>query len=134
MKYHTSVVEQRVYYADTDHGGVAYYASYLRWFEIGRTELLRELGILQDELFGQGILLPVAQVKCEYKSPAVHDDILTIHTTIEKIGNKSIFFVYEVRRKKDGALLANGHTVNVFARANVSVEIPPPVRAKLEKR
>lgn len=129
----SSTAEQRVYYADTDHGGVAYYASYLRWFEIGRTELLRELGVEQSELDRDGILLPVVEVKCEYKSPALYNDIILIRTSIARIGSKSITFSYEILRKEGQKLLAQGHTVNVFARGASSTEIPPHIRAKLEK-
>ena|SRR3989338_4344167 len=127
-----NTITQRVYYADTDHGGVAYYATYLRWFEIGRTELLRELGVMQKDLDSQGILLPVVEVKCEYKAPARYDDELTITTSLEKVGNKSIIFGYEVSRGEK--LLAKGHTVNVFAKDTGSVEIPESVRKKLTAR
>ncbi|HIH05376.1 TPA: acyl-CoA thioesterase [Candidatus Woesearchaeota archaeon] len=129
----SSTTEQRVYYADTDHGGVAYYASYLRRFEVGRTELLRELGIEQGELDREGILLPVVEVKCEYKSPALYNDIILIETSIMKIGNKSITFSYGILRKEGRKLLAQGHTVNVFAKGTSSTEIPPDIRKKLEK-
>ena len=133
MDQKTSIVEQRVYYADTDHGGVAYYASYLRWFEIGRTELLRGLGIEQRELDEQGIMLPVIEVKCEYKSPALYDDVILIASSLSKIGDKSITFSYNISRKEDNRLLAHGHTVNVFAKGASSVGIPPGIRAKLER-
>ncbi len=128
-----NAVEQRVYYADTDHGGVAYYAAYLRWFEIGRTELLRDLGIGQKELDDENILLPVVEVKCEYKAPAVYNDVVSIQTTMEKVGNKSIVFDYVIERKQDSKILAKGYTVNVFADSSGSVEIPKKVREKLER-
>ena len=124
-----NTITQRVYYADTDHGGVAYYGTYLRWFEIGRTELLRGLGVTQKDLDSQKMLLPVVEVKCEYKAPAKHDDELTIVTSLDKIGNKSLIFGYEVLRGT--TLLAKGHTVNVFANEKGSVEMPQEVRKKL---
>jgi acyl-CoA thioester hydrolase len=126
MKKNTT--EQRVYYADTDHGGVVYYANYLRWFEIGRTELLRDLGVDRSELESGDILLPVVEVKCEYKASAKYNDVVRIVTGIEKVGNKSIIFGYEVLREEQ--LLAKGHTVNVFVKEEKSVEIPESIRKK----
>ena len=124
-----NTIRQRVYYSDTDHGGVAYYGTYLRWFEIGRTELLRELGVTQKDLDSKGVLLPVVEVKCKYEAPAKYDDELTIITSLDKIGNKSLIFGYEVLRGT--LLLAKGHTVNVFANEKGSVEMPQEVRKKL---
>jgi len=88
--------EVRVIYADTDHGGVAYYASYLRWFEVGRTELLRSVGLTYSEIEKSGILCPVVEVQCRYIQPARYDDILLIKTRIEKLGRSHIIFGYEI--------------------------------------
>ena len=73
----TNITEQRVYYADTDHGGVVYYANYLKWFEIGRTEILRQSGFDYNEFEKQGIIAPVVEVKCSYKEPARYNDVMT---------------------------------------------------------
>ena len=110
----TNTTEQRVYYADTDHGGVVYYSNYLKWFEIGRTEILRQSGFDYNEFEKQGIIATVVEVKCSYKEPARYNDVIIIKTTIESIGNSSIKFNYEIIRKNDNKLLAEGYTVNVF--------------------
>lgn len=110
----TNITEQRVYYADTDHGGVVYYSNYLKWFEIGRTEILRQAGFDYSQFEKQGIIAPVVEVKCSYKESARYNDLVIIKTTIGNIGNSSIKFNYEVLRKKDNILLAEGCTVNVF--------------------
>ena len=106
--------ELRVYYADTDHGGVVYYANYLKWFEIGRTEVLRQNSFNYADYENKNIIAPVVEVKCNYKQPARYNDIIIIKTTIDNIGNSSIKFNYDIIRKKDNVLLANGYTVNVF--------------------
>ncbi len=106
--------EQRVYYSDTDHVGVVYYANYLKWFEIGRTEILRENKLDYDEFERQGLIAPVVEVKCTFKDPAKYNDRIIIETKVEHVGNSSIKFVYGIIRKNDKKLLAEGYTVNVF--------------------
>jgi len=110
----TNKTQQRVYYADTDHGHVVYYANYLKWFEIGRTELLRQCGFNYVDFEKKGLIAPVVEVKCNYKEPAKYNDIIIIKTTIENIGNSSIKFNYKIIRKSDNEVLAEGYTVNVF--------------------
>ena len=129
----TNRTEQRVYYSDTDHGGVVYYANYLKWFEIGRTEILRENGFDYADFEKQGILAPVVEVHCNYKSPASYNDIIIIKTAIENIGNTSIKFHYDVIRKKGKKLLADGHTVNVFVdkKTMKPIRIPDDLRKAL---
>ena len=73
----------RVIYGDTDNMGVAYHANYLRWFEIGRTELLRAWGLPYREIEARGIQLPVAEAHCKYQQPARYDDLLTIEATLD---------------------------------------------------
>jgi len=132
MKYNET--EQRVYYADTDHGQVVYYANYLKWFEIGRTELLRDYGFNYADYENQNLIAPVVEVKCNYKEPAKYNDIITIKTTIVNIGNSSIKFDYKIIRKKDNEVLAEGYTVNVFVniKTRKSTRIPDNLRKSLE--
>ena len=118
-------VETRVLYADTDHGGVAYYASYLRWFEIGRTELFRSAGLTYADIEKSGILCPVIEVYCKYLQPAKYDEILKICTWIEKLGRGSITFGYQIQRKSDNTILATGQTVNAFVNQNLKSTRPP---------
>ena len=117
--------EVRVLYADTDHGGVAYYASYLRWFEVGRTELFRSIGLTYADIEKSGILCPVVEVHCEYLEPAKYDDLLGIVTWIEKLGRSSITFGYQIKRQSDHALLALGQTRNAFVNQSLKCTRPP---------
>ena len=118
-------IETRVLYADTDHGGVAYYASYLRWFEIGRTELFRKAGLTYADIEKSGILSPVIEVFCKYLQPAKYDEILVIDTWIESLGRGSITFGYRIRKKSDDSLLATGQTINAFVDKNLKPTRPP---------
>lgn len=122
--------EHRVYYSDTDHGGAAYYANYLKWFEIGRTEILRKHGFNYSDFEKKGLIAPVVEVKCTYKSPARYDDIIVLKTKIASIGNSSIRFDYEITGKKAGTLLAEGYTVNVFVdiKSNKPIKVPDELR------
>lgn len=130
----TNTTEQRVYYADTDHGGGVYYSNYLKWFEIGRTEILRQSGFDYNDFEKHGIIAPVVEVKCNYKQPAKYNDIILIKTTIENIGNSSIKFNYKIIRKRDNEVLAEGYTVNVFVnkKTSKSTRIPDNLRNALQ--
>jgi acyl-CoA thioester hydrolase len=104
--------EVTVRYAETDMMGVVYHGSYLPWFEIGRTTLLKELGLPYRKLEAEGFLLPVLEVTAKYLRPAVYDDTLTIVTTLREKPILRIRLDYEVRRGDE--LLATGHTVHAF--------------------
>lgn len=91
--------KHRVIYQDTDAEGVVYYANYLGYFERGRTELLRQLGIhLKDLKEKHNIIFAVTRVECDYRSPARYEDDLTITTRIEEISAATIVFKQEVLR------------------------------------
>ena len=92
--------------------GVAYYANYFVWFEIGRTELLRALGTTYRQLEADGVRLPVIEAHCEYRRPARYDDDLGIATTGSLLSPVRIEFQYEVARRDDKAVLARGKTVH----------------------
>lgn len=82
----------RVYYEDTDCAGIVYYANYLKFLERGRTEWLRELGFDQDLLIEQGVAFAVTHVALDYKKAARFNDLLHVHTSVEKVGNASLVF------------------------------------------
>lgn len=102
----------RVRYAETDRMGVVYYANYLVWFEVGRTEWLRETGWSYREMERDGISLPVIEAHCEYRRPARYDDDIEICTKAVPMTAVRIRFDYEVWRAGDDAPLATGHTVH----------------------
>lgn len=105
-------VQCRVLYGDTDSGGVVYYAHYLRYFEIGRTEFMRHFGLAYRELEGHGFILPVVECYSRYKAPARYDDILSIETALVVWKKMSCRFNYRIRRQDDGKLLIKGYTVH----------------------
>ncbi len=107
-----SHVQVSVRYAETDMMGVVYHGSYLPWFEIGRTTLLKEMGLPYRELEAQGYHLPVLEVNVKYLRPAVYDDTVTIVTTLRERPLLRIRLEYEVRRGDE--LLATGETVHAF--------------------
>jgi acyl-CoA thioester hydrolase len=100
----------RVSYADTDKMGVVYYANYLMFFERARTELLREAGLSYKALEESGIMLPVIEASCRYKSSAKYDDLLTLTAKVEEIKGVRVKISCEVLR--DGELLVHGYTVH----------------------
>jgi acyl-CoA thioester hydrolase len=103
----------RVRYAETDQMAVVYYANYINWFEVGRTEMLRQLGLTYRQMEEDGMVLPVVEVKCRYKHPARYDDEITIRTWVVHLRASFLRFQYEVARKSDGRLLAEGESVHV---------------------
>jgi acyl-CoA thioester hydrolase len=119
-----SRVQVTVRYAETDMMGIVYHGSYLPWFEIGRTTLLKDHGISYRELEAAGYRLPVLEVGVKYLKPAFYDDTLTIVTTL---GEKPVFRIqlaYEVRRGDE--LLATGQTVHAFIDREGRPVRPPP--------
>ena len=115
-----------VRYAETDMMGVVYHGSYLPWFEIGRTTLLKELGLAYRELEASGFRLPVLEVGAKYLRPALYDDELTIVTRLTDKPALRIRLDYEVRRGEE--LLATGHTVHAFIDRE-GKPVRPPARA-----
>jgi acyl-CoA thioester hydrolase len=106
----------RVLYGDTDAGGVVYNANYLRYFEIGRTELMRAWVCSYSDIEKLGFVLPVIECWSRFKAPAFYDDLLTIETTIAEISNLKCTFSYRILRKEQGInhpkLLVKGYTVH----------------------
>jgi acyl-CoA thioester hydrolase len=99
-------MEFRVYYADTDAGGVVYHASYLRYLEMGRTEFLRGKGLSVGEMANKGYIFPVVRLEVDYKSPAVLDDLLKVETKLLTAGKSSFTMAQRVIRIADGKPLA----------------------------
>ena len=94
------ITTKKIYYHDTDCGGVVYYANYLKYFEEARTEFMAKRGIELKELQGRGVLFVVRKVEINYKSPARYADELKIHTTLKEIKNVTLEF-YQCIKLKD---------------------------------
>lgn len=102
----------RVRYAETDQMGVVYYANYLVWFEVGRTDLLRQAGWSYREMEADGYALPVVEAHCVYRQSARYDDDVDIRTRGLMLSPVRLRFDYQVMRASDAGLLAEGHTVH----------------------
>lgn len=111
MKYNET--EIRVRYGETDQMGVVYHANYAMYFEVGRTEWLREFGLSYNRMEAEGIMLPVISLSIKYKNSARYDDVLKVKTTLKKIPTASIEFEYELWNDSN-VLLATGNTVLAF--------------------
>ncbi|MBE9536135.1 MAG: YbgC/FadM family acyl-CoA thioesterase [Proteobacteria bacterium] len=101
----------RIYYEDTDCGGVVYYANYLKYFERARTDFFRERGIDIASLSQRGILFVVSKVDVSYRYPAGYNDIISIETRLSELKGASFNLNYAIRRKADGKLLVSGNTL-----------------------
>ncbi len=122
----------RVRYAETDQMGIVYYANYLVWFEIGRVELLRSLGLTYSKLESDhSLILPVVDAHCRYRSPARYDDQVLIETTPTLLRGSVLKFGYRIYRapgqkEEERHLLAEGETVHVVCDAQLQrCPLPP---------
>lgn len=105
-------VNIRVRYQETDQMGVVYHSNYLIWFEVGRAEMIRDLGLTYAEMEKMGVMMPVTFANVQYKAPAHYDDKITIITEVMKLSPVRIEFAYQVLRDDD--LLAEGGTGHAF--------------------
>lgn len=122
----------RVLYGDTDAGGVVYYGNYLRFFEFGRTELMRDLVEPYADLHEAGLILPVVECHCRYKASARYDDLLIVETTLREVKPISCRFDYRLLQAKSNRLLVHGYTVHVVVDTNGKLQrIPSDLLAKL---
>ncbi len=104
----------RVRYAETDQMGVVYHSNYIVWFEVGRVEMLRQLGFTYRDMEKlDDVHIAVADVHCRFKAPARYDDLLTIRTRLVNVRGSVLHFGYHIVRAEDGILLAEGESVHV---------------------
>ena len=124
----------RVRYAETDRMGVVYYANYLVWFEVGRTEWLRRTGWSYRAMEREGgIQLPVIEAHCQYRQPARYDDEVDIAATATLLTPVRVRFDYRLTRAGDDLLLAEGHTVHAAVDGNGRpCRLPDRVRSTLQ--
>lgn len=120
--YETNI---RVRYGETDQMGYAYYGVYPLYYEIGRTDMLRSLGLSYKEMEASGILLPVSSLSIKYIKPAYYDDLLTLRTIIKKMPHSKLEFEYEIYNS-DNELINKGETTLVFFSATSRKPIQAP--------
>ncbi len=128
-----SETQVRVYYEDTDKMGVVYYGVYPRYYEIGRTEMIRDLGLSYKEIEDSNILLPARSLNINYLKSAYYDDLLTIRTIVETIPKVKFLIKTEIYNQQS-ELINTGEVVLVFfdAIANKPCRIPQKFREALE--
>jgi acyl-CoA thioester hydrolase len=124
IEYHDTTV--RVRYAETDQMGVVYHANYLVWFEVGRVELMRALGVEYKKMEAEDDChIVVADAHCRYKRFARYDEVLRIRTRIAESRSRIVKFAYEVLRDADGELLASGDTTHIICGSNGRPKLLP---------
>jgi acyl-CoA thioester hydrolase len=127
---HEVITPVRVRYADTDQMGVVYYANYLVWFEVGRTEWLRAQGSSYAAIEQDGFVLPVVEARCEYRKPLRYDDEVDVGTRALLVTPVRVEFHYTIVRHRDGAVAAEGLTVHaVTDSAGRPKRLPAPIRS-----
>ena len=108
----SSLSTVRVRYAETDKMGVVYYANYLVWFEVARTDWLRQTGWTYRAMEEDGVGLPVIEAHCDYKTSARYDDEIHVQTTARLLSAVRLAFDYRVVRPADDTLIASGYTIH----------------------
>ncbi len=125
-KVRVGEVRVRVRYAETDQMGVVYHANYFIWFEVGRVELLRQLGFsYRDMEQNDGCFIAVVDARCRYKAPARYDEEIIVRTHLKNVRESLVHFGYELLRASDGALLAEGETTHIVTDAEMKVRAIP---------
>jgi len=107
-------IQDRVRFVETDLMGVVHHANYFRWFEMGRVEYMRQAGVFLVDLLEEGIVFPIRDVSCQYRSPARFDDKIRIETTMVELSPVKMVFGYRIVKEEGGILLAVGKTINLF--------------------
>jgi acyl-CoA thioester hydrolase len=129
MSLHPSVLSEtrlRVRYAETDQMGVVYHANHFIWFEVGRVELLRQLGFSYRDMEQEDrCFIAVVDARCRYKSPAHYDDEIIVRTHLKNIRDSLIHFGYELLRASDNVLLAEGETTHIVTDAEMKTRTLP---------
>lgn len=110
-------IELRVRYAETDQMGIVYYGNYAQYFEVGRVEWLRKLGVSYKSMEEDGLLLPVVSLNVKFKKSARYDDVVKVKTQLVKLPSATIEFDYEITNES-GEILTLGNTVLVFMDVN----------------
>ena len=99
-------------YSETDQMGIIHHSNYAVWFEAGRTDFFKKIGLSYKEIEGRGILLPLYEMNCKFKSPARYEDEITIKTSLKEITKVRVIFSYKVINDLDGKLLSLGETMH----------------------
>ncbi len=124
-------VDIRVRYAETDQMGVAYYANYLIWFEVGRSEFCRKKGFSYSDFESSGYKLVVTDAQCRYRNAARYDEMITVRTWLKGMNRRMITFGYRVLRKSKEEVIAEGETRHLCLDSNGKPKSMPEEFAEL---
>ncbi len=124
----------RVRYAETDQMGIVHHGNHFVWFEVGRVELLRQLGFsYKDMELQDGCCIAVVDARCRYKAPARYDDEVIVRTQLKNVRESLVHFGYELVRASDGTLLAEGETTHVVIDREMKKQVIPEKYMKVFK-
>jgi acyl-CoA thioester hydrolase len=116
----------RVRYAETDQMGVVYHSNHFVWFEVGRVELLRQLGFSYRDMESKdGRFIAVAEAKCRYRAPVRYDEEVLVRTELLNVRDSVLHFGYELRRAADATLFAEGETTHIVTDADMKIAVLP---------
>ncbi|MBW2449352.1 MAG: acyl-CoA thioesterase [Deltaproteobacteria bacterium] len=115
----------RVRYGDTDKMGFVYHANYFRWFEIGRSEMFRAMGIPYKSIESKGFFLPLSEMHCTFNTPSQYDDILIVETSLDTRYRAGMKFDYKIFNENNDKLLASGYTKHACVDSEGRVVRPP---------
>ncbi len=116
----------RVRYAETDQMGVVYHANHFIWFEVGRVELLRQLGFSYKDMEAvDDCFIAVVEANCRYRAPAIYDDEVIVRTRVKGARESVIQFAYELLRAGDGKILAEGETTHIITDSKMKIRTMP---------
>jgi acyl-CoA thioester hydrolase len=116
----------RVRYAETDQMGVVYHSNHLIWFEVGRVELMRQMGFSYRDMEREdGRFIAVAEVKCRYRAPVYYDEEVVVRTQLKSVRESVVVFSYELVRPETGVLLAEGETTHIVTDMNMKIAALP---------
>ena len=116
----------RVRYAETDQMGVVYHSNHLIWFEVGRVELMRQMGLSYRDIEREdGLYIAVAEAKCRYRAPVYYDEEVIVRTWLKAVRSSVVVFSYELLRAETGTLLADGETVHIVTDSSMKVSSLP---------
>jgi acyl-CoA thioester hydrolase len=125
----------RVRYAETDQMGVVYHSNHFIWFEVGRVELLRQMGFSYRDMEDRdNRFIAVAEAKCRYRAPVRYDEEVLVRTQLLGVRDSLVHFSYELRRAADGALLAEGETTHIVTDGDMKIAALPEKYLKAFRR
>ena len=135
MSLQACEVRIRVRYAETDQMGVVYHANHFIWFEVGRVEFLRQLGISYREMEqNDRCSMAVVDARCRYRAPAHYDDEIIVRTLLKNVRESLVHFAYQLVRASDGTLLAEGETTHLAIDGEMKVRTIPDSYMNLFRR